>query len=187
MSPSASRRDSKPQHDRADADLVAVGERNGSRDRLAAQKRPVLAAQILERRAARRNRDARVPARHGRRIQPDAAIVRSRPRMFSPDRSGIRLPIPDQPAEAAAAGIAGKATESRDGSSGLRPRFAAERVAESMRGADEPRLPRGVAERLANFRDQAGEVGLGHERRRPQVLVQLVLRQGAWTLVDQQS
>ena len=59
------------------------------------------------------------------------------------------------------------------------------RVAESMHGPDESRLACSVAERLPDFGDQARQIGFRHEGRRPQVLMQLVLRQGPRTLVDQ--
>ena len=63
--------------------------------------------------------------------------------------------------------------------------LAGKGVAESVSGADEVRLARCIAERLANLGDQAGKVRLGHERRRPQVLVQLVFRHGPRTLIKQ--
>ena len=56
-----------------------------------------------------------------------------------------------------------------------------------MRGSDESRLPCSVAERLPDFGDQARQIRFRHEGRRPQVLVQLVLRQGTRTLVDAAS
>lgn len=54
-----------------------------------------------------------------------------------------------------------------------------------MRRPNELRLPGGVAERLANFSDQACQVGLGDKRRRPQLFVQLVLRQRARPMLHQ--
>src|SRR5215510_8796956 len=54
-----------------------------------------------------------------------------------------------------------------------------------MCGSYESRSPCAVAERLPDFSDQAGQIRFRYERRRPEVLVQLVLRQRARALIDQ--
>ena len=56
-----------------------------------------------------------------------------------------------------------------------------------MGSPDEPRLTRIVAKRLTNLGDEAGEIGFRDKRCGPQKLVQLVLRERAWSTIHQNS
>ena len=55
----------------ADVDLVAVAERNAARERLLSDRRTVLAAEILEYRAALAHHDPRMTARDAGHIEQD--------------------------------------------------------------------------------------------------------------------
>ena len=50
--------------------------------------------------------------------------------------------------------------------------IAAKRIAQSVRGSDVHRRPRGVAECFANFSHEVGKIRLGDERGRPQTLLE---------------
>jgi hypothetical protein len=54
-------------------------------------------------------------------------------------------------------------------------------VAEAVDGPNKPRLAAALAERFAQFGNKARQRRLGHERRWPQALVQLALRDRART------
>ena len=62
------------QEQRPDADGIAIGEPDRRGDALAAAKRAVLAAEILEHRAFRRHHQPRVTAGDRRRVEPDLDI-----------------------------------------------------------------------------------------------------------------
>src|SRR5258705_9761107 len=59
---------------------------------------------------------------------------------------------------------------------------SAERVAEPVRGADEQRRARPVAECLANLGHEVREIGLGHEGPRPETFDEHVLGYDAWPI-----
>ena len=59
---------------RPDADGIAIGKPDRRGDALAAAKRAVLAAEILEHRAFGRHHEPRVTARNRRRVEPDLDI-----------------------------------------------------------------------------------------------------------------
>ncbi len=56
-----------------------------------------------------------------------------------------------------------------------------------MGGPDEPRLTRIVIKRLTDLCYEAGEIGFRDECCGPQKLVQLVLRERAWSTIHQDS
>ena len=61
-----------------------------------------------------------------------------------------------------------------------------ERITNSVSGANEARMLGVVVQRLSNFCNQAGQIGVDHERIRPQSLVQFQLRQDARAVRDEQ-
>ena len=67
-----------------------------------------------------------------------------------------------------------------------RRRFiSAECIAEPMCGANEPRLPGRISERLPYLGDQAGQIRLGNERCGPEMFVHLVFRERARSIIDE--
>src|SRR5712692_5483165 len=65
------------------------------------------------------------------------------------------------------------------------PWDSGERVAESVHGSNEARLAAALAQRVAELADKARERRLRHEGRRPQPLVELILRDRPRTGFDE--
>jgi len=66
-------------------------------------------------------------------------------------------------------------------------RLSTKRIPEPVRGPDESRVARIIAERVADLGDETGEIRFRDECRGPQKLVQLVLRHRAGSMFHQDS
>jgi len=93
------RRHSESQNHRPDANLVTVVERGFRADRLVSHEGSVLALQVLDRGALRRDDNPRVPPRHGLRFDADAVLDVAAENRFA-DFERHSRPVFDQPAQA---------------------------------------------------------------------------------------
>src|SRR6185436_4298612 len=133
------------------------------RDALAAEKRAVLADERLEHGSFRRHQEPRVPAGHGRLVEPDLHIGIATDYVLT-DREWQPTSVPLEPARGTCQGLV-----ARPGYLGI----GAKRVAKSMRRSNVHRCPRGVAECFPKFSHEVGEIRLGDERGRPETFLQL--------------
>ena len=152
---------------RADGDDVAVANRSGSVDSLIPDKRPILAAQVFDRRPARRDRDQRVTPRDPGGVQIDLHVrVTSEDVLTLVERHSAGHPFDAERHSAATHRPAGL---------GAVDRFA-KRVPKSGHRPNESRIGGIVADGIANLAHQVGEVLLDHECGGPQPLLKLALR-----------
>ena len=159
---------------RADADRVAIGERTGAVTRSPPRNVPFLLPK-----SSSIAPSAVTTSRAWRRETVEASSLTStsgsRPTTCSPVDSGNRRVAPLEPARRL------RPTRARAGRRAV-DRLAAERIAESVRGADEHRRAGAIAERFANLGHQVRKIGFGHERVGPEPLLQHGLRQHLRTI-----
>src|SRR3954467_11189483 len=148
------------EHDGADPEAVAMADRSGRRDPAGSDGGAVLAPEIRDRDGRAGDRDRRVTARHALTVETHRRLRRAADDVLAFPEGRL----PTAPREPDHAGIWRGWT-----------RGVAQRIAETLHRADEPRRRRRVAERPADLGDEVREVLLDHERVGPQALLQRLL------------
>jgi hypothetical protein len=165
------------QAQRSESDGVAVEEIDGALQAILATIGAVLAAEVFETGASVGDDQARVPPRDRGGVEPDRDIGVATDDVQTGDE-GKSLAFPFQPARRRSGGDRAPVRGGR--------RLGAERIAVAVHGSDELWRAGEIAERLANLRNEIGEVGFDYESVSPESVLQFFFGDRLGPLSDEE-